>query len=206
MGQEGCWGGEEVVPEPAGGVPGLFLGRGFLDPEEQRELVARAEDLCATPGSGASSGAPNQAMRFGLPQWARDHARLVREYLVHGGVVPRETPPEFNQMIVNRYSPGQGISPHIDLAAFGDVVVSVSLESAATMDFIPKTGSLSKVEVLLEPGDLLVVSGEARWGWLHGISECRSQRTSISLRTLGKGAPHELTEQGWSHETQRGAL
>ena len=34
MGLEGCWGGLEVAAEPAGGVPGLFLGRAFLGAEE----------------------------------------------------------------------------------------------------------------------------------------------------------------------------
>ena len=146
MGLEGCWGGPEVAAEPAGGVPGLFLGRGFLGAEEQAQLVARAGELCSAPGrtGGASPGAPNQAMRFagstGLPPWADDLAELVSEFLLHGGVVTRGAPLRFNQMIVNRYSPGQGISAHVDLAVFGDVVASVSLESAAMMDFSPKGG------------------------------------------------------------------
>ena len=147
MGSEGCWGGPEVAAEPAGGVPGLFLGRGFLGAAEQARLLARAGELCSAPGQAggpSSSGTPNQAMRFagssGFPPWAQDLAELVSEFLVHGGVVARGAPLGFNQMIVNRYSPGQGISAHVDLAAFGDVVVSVSLESAATMDFSPKEG------------------------------------------------------------------
>ena len=146
MGLEGCWGGPEVAAEPAGGVPGLFLGRGFLGAEEQAQLVARAGELCSAPGrtGGASPGAPNQAMRFagstGLPPWADDLAELVSEFLLHGGVVTRGAPLRFNQMIVNRYSPGQGISAHVDLAVFGDVVASVSLESAAMMEFSPKGG------------------------------------------------------------------
>ena len=202
MGPGGCWGGAEVTAEPAGGIPGLFLGRGFLGAVEQARLLARAGELCSAPGriGRASPGAPNQAMRFagssGLPPWAQDLAELVSEFLVHGGVVARGAPLGFNQMIVNRYSPGQGISAHIDLAAFGDVVASVSLESAATMDFSPKDGGGGKVGVILEPGDLLVLSGQARWDWLHGITACSSQRTSISLRTLGEGGPHELTEHG----------
>ena len=138
-------------------------------------------------------------MRFagstGLPPWADDLAELVSEFLLHGGVVTRGAPLRFNQMIVNRYSPGQGISAHVDLAVFGDVVASVSLESAAMMEFSPKGGG-GKVGVRLKPGDLLVLSGQARWDWLHGISACPSQRTSISLRTLGKGGPHVLTEHG----------
>ena len=199
---EECWEGEEAVPEPAGGIPGLYVGRGFLGRAEQEELLAEARSLCgaceaAPPGFvEIDPSRPNQAMRFGLPPWARDLSLIVREFLAHGGVLPREDLPDFNQMIVNSYAPGQGISPHIDLAAFGDVVVSVSLESAAVMDFSPQSGGRSKVGVLLEPGDLLVLSGEARWEWKHSILRCPEPRTSISLRTLGKGGPHELTEPG----------
>ena len=42
----------------------------------------------------------------------------------------------FDQLIVNEYQPGQGISPHIDnQTLFGDVVVSVSLSSNTIMTF-----------------------------------------------------------------------
>lgn len=43
--------------------------------------------------------------------------------------------PLFNQMIVNSYSPGQGIRAHVDLASFADGIVSVSLHSPVVMDF-----------------------------------------------------------------------
>ncbi len=195
---EECWEGVEVVPEPVGGIPGLYVGRGFLGRAEQEKLLAEARSMCARPPGFVEiePSRPNQAMRFGLPPWTQDLSLIVREFLAHGGVLPREDLPDFNQMIVNCYAPGQGIAPHIDLAAFGDVVVSVSLESAAVIDFSPRAGGRPKVGVLLEPGDLLVLSGEARWEWKHGILRCQSQRTSISLRTLGKGGPHELTEPG----------
>ncbi len=42
----------------------------------------------------------------------------------------------FDQLIVNEYQPGQGISPHIDnKTLFSDIIVSLSLGSNAVMIF-----------------------------------------------------------------------
>jgi alkylated DNA repair dioxygenase AlkB len=68
----------------------------------------------------------------------------------------------FDQMLVNEYAPGQGISPHRDYAPFGRTVVSLSLLSPCVMDFRHvATG---------RKGSLLVLSDEARYDWEHGIA------------------------------------
>ena len=115
-------------------------------------------------------------------------------------------------MIVNAYRPGEGLYPHVDLHAFADGVVSVSLESSITMDFTAAAtmtecagagaqqglsgpedaqGGLSHKgggdggdgggtesdsvaaecrhhAVRLRPGDVMFLSGPARWKWKHG--------------------------------------
>ena len=43
--------------------------------------------------------------------------------------------PPFDQMILNRYSPGEGIKPHIDLARFADGICIVSVGSCAALAF-----------------------------------------------------------------------
>jgi alkylated DNA repair dioxygenase AlkB len=71
---------------------------------------------------------------------------------------------------------GQGITPHVDLAAFGDGVAGVSLGAAVVMDWRrvaandDEGGSSSAphVRVLLRPGDLMVMHGAARYAWTHG--------------------------------------
>lgn len=98
-----------------------------------------------------------------------------------------------DQVIINEYLPGQGISPHIDCQpCFGDVIVSLSLGSGCIMDF---TRAHERVSILLEPGSLLVMRGEARYDWKHGIAarledpingvrRPRGRRISITLRTV----------------------
>jgi alkylated DNA repair dioxygenase AlkB len=75
-----------------------------------------------------------------------------------------------DQMIVNEYLPGQGIAPHIDCEpCFEDTVISISLLSPVVMDFA-KIKSTKRTSVLLEPRSLVVISGEARYSWTHGIA------------------------------------
>ncbi|GCD96971.1 alpha-ketoglutarate-dependent dioxygenase AlkB [Embleya hyalina] len=122
-----------------------------------------------------------------LPAWARAAAvRLVRE-----GLMDRE--PE--QVIVNEYLPGQGISAHVDcVPCFGPIVAAISLGSGCLMDFTDPEGG-TKLSVPLAPGSLLVMTGPARFTWRHAIAARRSdpgvdgrvprgRRVSVTLRTL----------------------
>lgn len=72
-----------------------------------------------------------------------------------------------DQVIVNEYEPGQGISPHIDCEpCFADTVVSLSLHSTAVMEFSKEA---EKISLLLEPRSAVVLAGKARYDWKHCI-------------------------------------
>jgi len=77
-----------------------------------------------------------------------------------------------DQLTVNRYLPGQGIPPHIDShSCCSGSLLSLSLGSGVTMEFRNTTlGSNSQpTPVWLTPRSLLVLEGEARYVWSHGI-------------------------------------
>lgn len=78
------------------------------------------------------------------------------------------------QCILNLYHPGQGISPHVDLVdRYEDAIVGVSLVSSTVMDLIPvdhHRRRRPRYAVRLKPGDVYVLSGEARYDYLHGIA------------------------------------
>lgn len=105
----------------------------------------------------------------------------------------RECP---NQVIVNEYLPGQGISAHIDcIPCFGEVVASVSIGSAVIMDF---AWGNHKVSRYLEGNSLVVLSGAARMVWTHaiparkydvvcGVRIPRGRRVSLTFRTVLHG-------------------
>jgi len=121
-----------------------------------------------------------------LPPWATELAlRLHKD-----GFFPSVP----DQMVVNDYKPGSGIFAHIDQAAFGDMVASVSLGSTCVMQF-SRVGADPEEEILLEPRSLLLLSGEARWNWRHGIpartadnwkrqERPRSRRVSLTFRIV----------------------
>lgn len=73
-----------------------------------------------------------------------------------------------DQVIVNHYEPGQGISAHSDdYRRFGDTIVIFSLMHPVCMNFTHDTHS--PVELLLESGSILIMQGESRYNWKHEI-------------------------------------
>ena len=97
-----------------------------------------------------------------------------------------------DQVIINEYLPGQGITPHIDcIPCFAEVICSLSLISPCVMEFVRE----EKVPMLLEPRSLVVLSGESRYNWKHGIAARqadiysgakipRQRRLSITFRKI----------------------
>ncbi|WP_021592153.1 alpha-ketoglutarate-dependent dioxygenase AlkB [Actinomadura welshii] len=134
-------------------------------------------------GSRGVGGAPAPP----LPGWAM---ALVRRLHEEGHF---ERPAD--QVIVNEYLPGQGISAHVDrVPAFGPVVASVSLLSGCVMEFTHPQDKTC-VPVRLEPGSLCVMTGPARFTWRHAIPARKSdpgpdgrvprgRRVSVTLRTV----------------------
>ena len=102
-----------------------------------------------------------------------------------------------DQLIVNEYEPGQGITPHVDCEpCFKERIVTVSLGSQCEMEFLPKDETLKSESILLEPRSALLISGEARYRWLHTIrarlsdrGRARTRRVSLTFRNviLGEG-------------------
>jgi alkylated DNA repair dioxygenase AlkB len=187
--------------EPSASVPGLRYIADWISPQTSHALLS---DIDTEPWSTQlkrrvqhyghrydygrrSVTASSQTAVPPLPAWARQAAtRLVNE-----GLMDREA----DQVIINEYQPGQGISAHIDsLPHFGPVVAAISLSSGCLMDFTnPADGST--LSVPLAPGSLLVMTGPARFTWRHAIAARRSdpgptgriprgRRVSITFRTL----------------------
>ena len=100
-----------------------------------------------------------------------------------------------DQVIVNEYQPGQGISAHIDcLPCFGETIASLSLLSACVIRFASQKSS-RHMDLLLQPDSLLVMAGEARHDWTHAIparktdlvegrKSPRTRRISLTFRQM----------------------
>lgn len=130
----------------------------------------------------------------GLPNWAQNLLKLIEERMEkkYKGIVKEDTLDIlFNpfdhlreiqytrQMILNVYSPGQGIADHIDLPnRFLDGIMILSFGSGISMNFAPieKEGEGEEEEkqkpfsLYLQPGSICILTGKSRWQWTHGIS------------------------------------
>jgi len=120
-----------------------------------------------------------------LPVWS-DFARCR---LVEQGLLTRLP----NQMGINEYMPGQGIAQHLDY--FGGTVVSLTLGSGCVMDFMRVDKPDSSVSIWLPRCSIVVLTGEARNIWTHGIRGRlkdivaghvirRSRRVSLTFRDV----------------------
>ena len=123
-----------------------------------------------------------------FPRWAAAMAERLREHF--GGALPV-------QCIVNEYRPGQCIAMHADHAQFGPVVASLSLADDWPMRFRPRSvrpyardGLPGDEVVVLPRRSVLVLQGDARHRWMHGIDRSagrgRAKRLSATFRTLAR--------------------
>ena len=109
------------------------------------------------------------SMKIGqLPDWLES---LAKRLYTEG--VFKSAP---DQVIVNEYTIGQGITHHIDCEpCFEDTIVSISLGSSCVMDFKnPKTDE--KIPLLLQPRSVVILKGESRYDWEHGIAARKSDK------------------------------
>lgn len=186
-------------PEPVNLMKGLEYIPNFISPDEQekllqqideqpwsQELKRRVQHYGYRYDYKSRSVAPSMYLGA-LPDWAAKIAqRITLENYMN--VLP-------DQVIVNEYQPGQGISQHIDCeSCFTDTIISLSLGSSCIMDFSQKSKS-EKKSLFLEPGSLLVLKGSARYEWRHGIAPrktdtwqgnkiIRERRVSLTFRKL----------------------
>lgn len=102
-----------------------------------------------------------------LPEWAA----------TGGGTIVEAT--------VQEYLPGQALLEHIDSPAFGPVIGVVSLGAASqfTLSYDGPAGT-HKSTTTLASGDVLLIGGEARTLWKHGMDPVDGRRVSISFRSV----------------------
>lgn len=109
-----------------------------------------------------------------VPEWALQLFETCRQHLPLPSVSTSQL-----QVIINEYTPGQGIAPHIDSPSqFAEWVLTVSLGSPATMIF--SQGS-EKYACTLERRSAYLMTGDARYKWKHAIPGRKGDRTGTRV-------------------------
>ena len=172
-------------------IPGLSYTPDFISGEQQDTIIKAIDQLTwenhykrRTQYYGLPYLIPDKSKIPEFPNWLKELAKKL-VYADHIQQLP-------DHAGINEYLPGQGIGLHIDQEMAGDTIVIVSLGSTILMDF-EEVSTKRKSALLLEPGSLLILRGEARYNWKHGIasrladkfngiSYARKRRVSITLR------------------------
>ena len=101
-----------------------------------------------------------------------------------------------HQLIVNSYIPGEGLAPHIDLAAFADGIVVVSLEASIVMDFYPPATQPTSKETIRDDVKRTQV-GEVDGSGVAGLGN--SEGGVGQLRGEGEVVEEEVATAGEHH-------
>lgn len=181
-------------------VPGLKFVEGFLTQGQQDHCVQRVDAAIDEWRNDLSRRVQHYGWRYdykaraitpdmhigALPDWLDDLAQKLYD---ETGLFDRA--PE--QVIVNEYLPGQGIATHIDHPGFGPTVCTISLLDDWEMDF--SENWRDKSPALLQRGSCVLLTGDARSVWQHGIAPRKSEvsdtgrrkrnrRLSLTFRTV----------------------
>ncbi|CAJ1958878.1 unnamed protein product [Cylindrotheca closterium] len=93
----------------------------------------------------------------------------IANLLVDQGIFSVDEPP--NHVLLNEYLPGQGILPHTDGPTYASRTATISLMSSVVLEFTKRlsaneiggsaSGENGPIQVLLEPGSMIVFEDEA---------------------------------------------
>jgi hypothetical protein len=166
--------------QPLPSISGLSLYPNVLTPELERDTLAAINDGEWIPIGGGNS---RRIQQFGseyihkLKRLSDAPSPPIPYYCIPLiEVIRLKTERTFNptQLIINEYTPGQGIGEHVDAVdQFGETIVALSLGSGATMKFKRVTNTTISHSLWLPPRSALIMTGEARYDWKHGISKDR---------------------------------
>ncbi|KAG0474287.1 hypothetical protein HPP92_013973 [Vanilla planifolia] len=206
-------------------IPGIYLLHDFISSEEEQELLSAVD---SRPWKNLSKRrVQHYGYEFLYETRNVDSKNFIGE--LPSFVIPvLEKLVKFHgegdnnsklvdQLTVNEYPPGIGLSPHIDThSAFDNMIFSLSLSGTCIMEFrkyLPWHSSTAAVDVkslqecssslrksiFLPARSMLLLSGEGRYAWHHYIPHHKvdivrgdgirrsSRRVSFTFRKVRRG-------------------
>ena len=200
-----------LPPADIAAPTGLEYHAEFITAAEERHLLAQFDDaewltdlsrrvLHFGYKYDYSNRKLDEAARIGpLPEWLVQLTHRIHNAASDDAQLLLDARLPFEQAIINEYRQGQGIAPHIDRDCFGPVVATLSMGSAINMDFCCSSTGDQHV-MRLEARSLVLMHGDARSTWRHGIAKRKSdlwngqkierqRRVSITFRTIADVRP-----------------
>ncbi|KAK8657910.1 hypothetical protein V6N13_036129 [Hibiscus sabdariffa] len=195
-------------------IPGLYLFHDFISAVEEEELLQAVD--AGTWKSLSKRRVQHYGYEFCYDTRNVDAKRHLGElpsfvsFILQKVSLLKDIPEksDLDQLTVNEYPPGVGLSPHIDThSAFEGLIFSLSLAGPCIMEFrryaagswVPKTASITDVKdenpcdcselsrkaIYLPPRSMLLLSGEARYAWHHYIPHHKIDKVNETMIRRG---------------------
>lgn len=178
-------------------VPGLFLYPDYINETTENELITEIDNQVWIVdydrrlqyyGYRNELETPYSLIKFPVPI-------PKKMYSLSGKIVEQKIiQSQPDQVIINEYSPGQGIRPHKDRNYFDNQICGVNLGSGCIMRFIKVSGG-DTIDLEIPRRSLYVMQDEVRYKWKHAIPprkkdivdgniQKRERRLSITYRKV----------------------
>jgi alkylated DNA repair protein alkB family protein 8 len=201
-------------------IPGLYLIKDFVTAEEEKELIAAVDDRpwhCLAKRRVQHYGYEfcyhtrniNTNQKLGeLPLFLSPILERISTFKN----IDNTANIDLDQLTVNEYPPGVGLSPHVDThSAFENSIYSLSLAGPCVMEFrkysdgerrdsdSDVSSNFLRAALFLPPRSMLLICGEARYAWHHYIPHHKvdvvrdsvirraTRRVSFTIRKVRKG-------------------
>eukprot|EP00924_Labyrinthula_sp_SR-Ha-C_P006277 snap_masked-scaffold_31-processed-gene-1.45-mRNA-1 protein AED:1.00 eAED:1.00 QI:0/-1/0/0/-1/1/1/0/271 len=167
----------------------LYYIPNFLSSEQSNDLLR----LINSDPSLWLKLSSRSLLNFSINHEANEHVHPLPSYLepfehlfesMHSKLNQDSFVFNFNHVLINKYSPGEGIMPHTDGELYFPVVFSISLQSSLIISFKErlKTEEIgvkvakTMARILLEPGSLVAFTGKWYKDCLHGIDSVQEEK------------------------------
>jgi alkylated DNA repair dioxygenase AlkB len=178
---------KEILKDSIEDIDGIKLIRNFITSDEEDRLIKCINSckwdtrlLRRTQHYGYIYDYVHQSCHQAepIPEWCYFIIQKIKDSF---GEIP-------DQVIINEYTPGQGIAPHTDSKIFGECIFSLSLGSDIQMNFSNKEKC---IDIHLNKRSILCLKGDSRHIWKHSIiprktdnGVKRKTRISLTFRKL----------------------
>lgn len=172
-------------------IQGLELFENAIDEEVETSIIARIEKNEWNTELKRAVQQYGQKYDYKTSSLSNEIITIPKWLLNLAEYLNLEKP---DNIIINKYEPGEGIASHTDHVCFGNTIASLSLGSNIVMEFTK--GKMSR-DIVLKRRMLLKMSGDARYKWKHEIIKRKSDvidgkkvnrgiRYSVTFRTIHK--------------------
>ncbi|KAK9806712.1 hypothetical protein WJX72_000289 [[Myrmecia] bisecta] len=168
------------------GVEGLALYPEFVTPEEEAQLLAAVEE--GPWETLARRRVQHYGFKFAYKLRNVDRSQPGQPFPTSVQPIAARMQqlagmPVLDQLTVNEYPAGVGLSPHVDThSAFTGAIASLSLAGPAVMEF--RQGDDHR-PLFLPARSLVVLGGEARYAWQHYIPHRKADWVNGELVARG---------------------